>query len=66
MCSDYNYAVFSMATEEPRFEEFMARGPHVGERAPDFPLEDLETGEAVRLSELWSRGLAIVEFGSFT
>lgn len=66
MSAPYNYAVFSLAAEEPRFDEFMARGPHVGERAPDFPLEDLETGEAVGLSELWSRGVVIVEFGSFT
>ena len=63
--SDYNYAVFDMAKEQQPFLDFSNR-LHAGERAPDFPLEDLETGAEVTLSSLWNRGLAVIEFGSFT
>ena len=63
--SDYNYAVFDMAKEEKPFHEF-ANHLHAGERAPDFPLEDHETGETINLSSLWNSGLAVIEFGSFT
>lgn len=65
MSSDYNYAVFSMANEEPHFEAFTG-GLHVGQRAPTFPLEDLDSGQTVAMSDLWSQGLAVLEFGSFT
>ena len=41
--SDYNYVVFDMKAEAPNFQGFSAN-LHVGERAPDFPLEDLESG----------------------
>lgn len=63
--SEYNYAIFDMVAERPHqtaFPGFL----HVGERAPDFPLEDLDTGETVRLKDLWSEGLVVAEFGSFT
>ena len=63
--SDYNYAIFDMVAERPNQTGFPGI-LHVGERAPDFPLEDLETGETVRLKDLWSEGLVIAEFGSFT
>lgn len=63
--SDYNYAVFDMVAERPHQTGFPGI-LNVGERAPDFPLEDLETGETVRLKDLWSEGLVIAEFGSFT
>ena len=63
--SAYNYDVFDMPAERPNFEGFVG-ALHVGERAPDFPLEDLESGETVRLKDLWSKGLVIAEFGSFT
>ncbi len=63
--SDYNYDVFNMQAELPHFEGFVGH-LHVGERAPDFPLEDLESGKTVRLKDLWSKGLVIAEFGSFT
>lgn len=62
---DYNYAVFDMAKEEPVFGEF-GKSLHAGERAPSFALEDLATGEQVELRSLWSSGVAILEFGSFT
>lgn len=63
--SDYNYVHFDMMAERPNFERF-ADNPHVGERAPDFPLEDLDTGETVSLSDLWTDGPVVAEFGSFT
>ncbi len=63
--SGYNYEIFDMQAERPHFEGFVDN-LHVGERAPDFALEDLETGETVRLKDLWSKGLVLAEFGSFT
>jgi len=63
--SDYNYAVFDMANELPVFDEFRTK-LHVGERPPSFDVEDLATGEAVQLSSLWKKNVAIIEFGSFT
>lgn len=63
--SDYNYDVFDMDREEPVFEGF-PNNLHVGERAPNFQLEDLDSGESVSLRSLASSGVAILEFGSFT
>ena len=63
--SDYNYSEFDMMAERPSFEGFSAN-LHVGERAPVFPLEDLDTGEAMSLKNIWSEGVTVVEFGSFT
>lgn len=63
--SDYNYAVFDMQAEAPNFQGFSAM-LHVGERAPDLPLEDLESGETVNIKDLWTDGPVVVEFGSFT
>ncbi len=54
-----------MANEEAPFAEFGTR-LHAGERAPEFALEDLETGRVVPMGELWSNGPAVLEFGSFT
>ena len=63
--SEYNYDHFDMVAERPKFEGF-ADILHVGGRAPDFALEDLDSGETVRLKDLWSEGLVVAEFGSFT
>ncbi len=64
--TDYNYPDFDMKREQRPFETF-PRGPlQVGERAPDFALEDLDSGRTLRLKELWASGTAVVEFGSFT
>lgn len=63
--SDYNYAEFDMPSEMPNFQKFPSI-LHVGERAPDFALEDLETGETVNIKDLCSDGLVVAEFGSFT
>ncbi len=63
--SEYNYVHFDMMAERPKFAGF-SEVLHVGERAPDFAFEDLDSGETVRLKDLWSEGLVIAEFGSFT
>jgi len=63
--TDYNYKDFEMAREMPPFDEFR-NSLFVGEKAPDFELEDLDTGQPVQLSSLWKSGPAIIEFGSFT
>ena len=63
--TDYNYKDFEMAREMPPFDEFRNK-LFVGEKAPDFSLEDLDTGETMQLSSLWKVGPAILEFGSFT
>jgi hypothetical protein len=49
-----------------KFTEFQDHPLHAGREAPDFPLEDLGTGQAVRLKDLWSAGLVVIEFGSYT
>ncbi len=62
---DYNYADFIMKREVPLFERFRER-MHVGEIAPDFELLRLDDGRRVRLSEHWTDGPVVIEFGSFT
>lgn len=60
--TDYNYTSFSFALEQPELDRWLQNGPHAGERAPDFELEDLDR-HRVRLSTL--RGQPVVlEFGS--
>ncbi len=61
--ADYNYAVFR---GEEDFEAFTGQ-PHVGERAPDCALTDLDTPEEpVSLSSLWRERHLVLEFGSYT
>ena len=60
----YNYDEFVPAKFMPwmRFDQ----SPKVGEKAPDFPLWQLDETET-SLSEVWSSHLfTVVEFGSFT
>lgn len=47
----YNYETFDMQRELPPFLEF-AGSLHVGQRAPDFPLEDLDGGKTIQMKEL--------------
>ena len=61
----YNYAVFNLQAELGKFEEFENHPLHAGRR-PDFPVEQLETGQTANLKDLWSGGLLIIEFGSYT
>jgi len=63
---DYNYAVFNLQREIPYFTEFQDHPMHAGRTATDFPLEDLSTGSTARMADLWSAGLVVIEFGSFT
>lgn len=60
----YNYSVFDVSPNE--FSDFATHAPKVTMRAASFPLEDLATGEAIEMKNLWKDGIAVVEFGSFT
>jgi hypothetical protein len=60
----YNYDAFVPEKFEP-WMNFDA-SPPLGQRAPDFPLWDLD-GDETRLSTVWPRHVyTVVEFGSFT
>lgn len=62
--TDYNYDSYSFALEPPELERWLGAGPHPGEIAPDFELEDLD-GNLARLSAL--RGAPVVlEFGCYS
>lgn len=61
----YNYSAFILEDVMPwlQFEQ----SPPLGQKAPDFPLHNLEDGTATALSAIWSQHLyTIVEFGSYT
>lgn len=64
MVNPYNYSSFEASPKE--FLDFAVHAPKVTMRAPSFPLEDLTTDRSVEMSELWSAGIAVIEFGSFT
>lgn len=63
--AEYNYSTFDIKTEMDPFGNFQNM-LHVGGRAPDFPLEDLASGETVQMKDLWAKGPVVIEFGSFT
>ena len=63
---DYNYAVFSLEAEKDKFEGFQDHPLHAGRNALDFLLEDLASGQAVHLKDLWADGFVIIEFGAYT
>jgi len=63
---EYNYAVFNLRAEMGKFTEFQDHSLHAAREAPDFPLEDLDTCQTVRLKDRWSDGLVVIEFGSYT
>lgn len=60
----YNYSVFEVSPNE--FLDFAEKAPKATMRAPSFALEDLATGAAVEMKELWQTGITVIEFGSFT
>ena len=60
----YNCSEFVASPNE--FLEFAEQAPKATMRAPSFPLEDLATGETVDMKDLWSTGVTVMEFGSFT
>lgn len=63
---EYNYASFNMQKEVGKFSKFQELALRTGVLAPDFLVEDLETGQTVHLKDLWRDGLVIIEFGSYT
>lgn len=63
---NYNYERFIMSEEAPVLLQFPEHSLRVGQRAPNFALEDLDTSQMVNLRDIWQHGLAIIEFGSFT
>ncbi len=63
---EYNYSTFNMKMEIGKFTEFQDLPLHAGRQAPDFALEDLETGRTAHLKDLWASELVVIEFGSFT
>lgn len=64
MGDGYNYARFDGSPAEGDFDAFPAR-LHVGERAPDATLVELD-GAEVTLSSLWRTSHLLLEFGSYT
>ena len=60
----YNYESYSFALDHPELDRWLQRGPHPGDPAPDFRLEDLD-GNPLRLSALRGRPV-VLEFGSYT
>ena len=62
--SDYNYDVFTDGQED--FLDFAMHAPKVTVRAPSFALEELATGETIKMKDLWKKGVTVIEFGSFT
>lgn len=63
---EYNYATFNLARDMPKFDAFRGHALHAGTVAPDFPLEELATGQMLAMKDLWRSGLAVIEFGSYT
>ena len=62
---EYNYASFplDMCDEDfQRFPDFLK----VGQPSPDGELIDARDGSVVRLSDYWSSGPLVIEFGSIT
>jgi hypothetical protein len=62
--TSYNYQTFSYSLAELELTDWLERGPHPGEMAPDFTLDDLD-GHRIRLSDLRGRPV-VLEFGSYT
>ncbi len=63
---EYNYSVFNLQAEMGKFAGFQDHPLHAGRQAPDFPLEDLESGKLVHLRDFWTDALVVIEFGSYT
>jgi hypothetical protein len=63
MPDSYNKTAFT--ADERHFDHF-PEAPHVGAIAPDAPLEDLDSGDAVTLAALWRRDTVVMEFGSYS
>ncbi len=63
--NEYNYASFPVTMSAEEFAEFA--GLHkAGEKAPNGELVNASDGSRVRLSDYWSKGPVMIEFGSIT
>lgn len=62
---NYNYQSFDLKEEMKPFLEFQA-APNAGAQAPDYELENLDSGEMIAMKALWKKDLLVMEFGSFT
>ena len=62
---EYNYETFPLTMSANEFKDF-PDFLHVGQKAPDGDLVDVATGRTGRLSDYWSEGPLVVEFGSIT
>ena len=65
IAASYNYVSFPLDMQESDFEAF-PNFMHVGASATDGVLINAESGEEVRLSDLWQNGSLVIEFGSIT
>ena len=63
---EYNYTSFPLDMDMASFIGFRDSAPGPGEAAPDGELTNAETGERVKLSDLWKQGHLVIEFGSIT
>ena len=64
LITEYNYDEF-VPDKVIKWMNF-DNSPAIGEKAPDFPLWNLD-GSETSLSQIWSKNLyTVVEFGSFT
>lgn len=63
--SDYNYVNFPLDMTSNDFNVFPTI-LRAGEQAPDGELINAATGETVKLSDYWSNGPVMIEFGSIT
>ncbi len=63
--AEYNYPEFVMEQEMLPFENFSSV-QNAGSRALSFALQALDTGVEIEMRQLWARGFAVIEFGSFT
>ena len=63
--SEYNYASFPLDMSADEFGAF-ADLNRAGRKAPDGELVDASDGSRVRLSDFWSKGPLMIEFGSIT
>ena len=63
--NEYNYTSFPLDMQTQDFENFPSFAK-AGDKAPDGDLVDARTGRTVRLSDYWSEGPAMIEFGSIT
>ncbi len=63
--STYNYPSFPQNMDNEDFRRF-PEAARVGDKAPDGELINAREESRIRLSELWSGAVIVLEFGSIT